>query len=82
MIVTLFITDLHVFYAHYNFVLTALGKVDWVNGLRIDMVMQLRHLTEAIQGINTNGFFKKLQKLNCCIYTKKLAMYLKFSGIL
>ena len=63
--------------------LTVSGKIDRVNVLRIDMAMQLRHLTGALQGINTNVFLKKkLQKLNSCIYTKKLEMYLKLSGIL
>ena len=60
-------------------VLTVRGEI---NRLRIDMATQLRHLTGALQGINKNGFLKKLQKLNNCICTNKLAMYLTFSGIL
>ena len=35
------------------FFLTVRGKIDWVNGLTIDTATQLRHLTGALQGINT-----------------------------
>ena len=58
MIVTLLITDLYVFYAHCSclVVLTVHGKIDRVNGFNgINAATQLRHLTGALQGINTNA---------------------------
>ena len=57
-------------------------KLIGLTALELTWLCSYGELMGALQGINTNGFIKKLQKLNSCIYTKKLAMYLKFSGIL
>ena len=63
-------------------VLTVCGKINRVNSLRTDMAMQLRHLRGALQSRHKHKWLlKKLQKLNRCVYTKKLATYLKFSHI-